>query len=60
MSVVHVTSLDDPRLAPYRDLKRSNLTRHSGLFVVEGDKLVRRLLAKLQEKMTRVLDGPGE
>ena len=39
MSVVHVSSLDDPRLSPYRDLKRSNLTRHSGLFVVEGDKL---------------------
>jgi tRNA G18 (ribose-2'-O)-methylase SpoU len=38
-------SVDDPRLAPYRDLKRTNLTRWSGLFIAEGDKLVRRLLA---------------
>jgi len=45
MPVVEIASLDDPRLAPYRELKKSNLTRWSGLFVAEGEKLVRRLLA---------------
>lgn len=45
MSLIALDSLDDPRLAPYRDLKASNLTRWSGLFVAEGEKLVRRLIA---------------
>jgi tRNA G18 (ribose-2'-O)-methylase SpoU len=45
MPIVEISSLDDPRLAPYRELKKSNLTRWSGLFVAEGEKLVRRLLA---------------
>ena len=41
-SLVHEP--DDPRLAAYRQLKRTNETRDSGVFVVEGEKLVRRLL----------------
>lgn len=45
MAIVEVPSLDDPRLAPYRDLKRSNLTRWSPAFIAEGEKVVRRLLA---------------
>ena len=45
MSLLEIASLDDPLLAPYRELKKSNLTRWSGLFVAEGEKLVRRLLA---------------
>jgi tRNA G18 (ribose-2'-O)-methylase SpoU len=40
-----IDSIDDPRLAVYRNLKRTNATRWSGLFIAEGDKLVRRLLA---------------
>jgi tRNA G18 (ribose-2'-O)-methylase SpoU len=44
MALVRIESLDDPRLAPYRSLKRTNDTRWTGRFVVEGDKLVRRLL----------------
>jgi tRNA G18 (ribose-2'-O)-methylase SpoU len=39
-----IETLDDPRLAAYRDLKRSNLTRWSPGFIVEGEKVVRRLL----------------
>ena len=42
---VLIDSLDDPRLSPYRHLKRTNNTRRAGLFVVEGEKLVARLLA---------------
>jgi tRNA G18 (ribose-2'-O)-methylase SpoU len=44
MPTLSVTSLDDPRLDPYRDLKRSNRTRRRGTFVVEGHRVVRRLL----------------
>jgi tRNA G18 (ribose-2'-O)-methylase SpoU len=38
-------SLEDARLQPFRALKKSNLTRWSGSFIAEGEKLVRRLLA---------------
>jgi tRNA G18 (ribose-2'-O)-methylase SpoU len=40
-----ITDLDDPRIAIYRALKATNLTRGLGQFVVEGEKLVERLLA---------------
>lgn len=42
------TTIDDSgdaRLAVYRHLKSHNTTRHAGLFVVEGEKLVDRLIA---------------
>ncbi|MCO6455462.1 MAG: RNA methyltransferase [Pirellulaceae bacterium] len=44
MPVISVDSLADPRLAVYRDLPRSNLTRHAALFVAEGQRLVQRLI----------------
>ena len=40
-----ITDLDDPRLAEYRTLKATNQTRDLDHFVVEGAKLVERLLA---------------
>ncbi|HEY5314342.1 MAG TPA: RNA methyltransferase [Pirellulales bacterium] len=45
MTCIRIASLDDPRLEPFRELKKTNATRWQGQFVVEGDKLVRRLLA---------------
>jgi tRNA G18 (ribose-2'-O)-methylase SpoU len=45
MPRVPIHDLDDPRLAIYRNLKATNLTRSSGQFVVEGEKLLDRLLA---------------
>src|SRR5436305_1663084 len=39
-----VSSIDDPRLAPYRELNQRNLTRQSGLFITEGEKVVERLI----------------
>ena len=45
MPLIELDNPDDPRLAVYRDLKRTNLTRWAGRFIAEGDKLVRRLLA---------------
>jgi tRNA G18 (ribose-2'-O)-methylase SpoU len=40
-----ISDLDDPRVAIYRSLKATNQTRRLGQFVVEGEKLVERLLA---------------
>ncbi len=43
MPDILIESLDDPRLDPYRDLKRPEL-RATGTLIAEGEKLVRRLL----------------
>lgn len=40
-----VTDLDDPALAIFRDLKRTNAARDASLFVAEGEKLLDRLVA---------------
>lgn len=45
MNLIAIGSLDDPRLIAYRHLKEHNATRRENLFIVEGDKLVERLLA---------------
>jgi tRNA G18 (ribose-2'-O)-methylase SpoU len=45
MPLIRVTSIDDQRLAPYRELSQRNLTRQSGLFIAEGQKVVERLIA---------------
>jgi tRNA G18 (ribose-2'-O)-methylase SpoU len=42
--LVPIHSIDDPRLKYYRDLNERNLTRHSGQFVAEGEKVVERLI----------------
>jgi tRNA G18 (ribose-2'-O)-methylase SpoU len=56
MSCIAIDSIDDPRLAAYRHLKRTNATRRSGQFVAEGEKLVRRLLAS-DHRVTSLLLG---
>lgn len=45
MSWILIDDLDDPRLAPYRSLKATNLTRGRPEFIVEGRRLVERLIA---------------
>jgi tRNA G18 (ribose-2'-O)-methylase SpoU len=40
-----VDSLDDPRLAAYRDMKEKELARQGDRFIAEGEQVVRRLLA---------------
>jgi tRNA G18 (ribose-2'-O)-methylase SpoU len=45
MPTIFVDHIDDSRLDAYRDLRTQALTRHSGRFIVEGARLVRRLLA---------------
>lgn len=44
MTRIAIDNLDDPRLAQYRHLKATNATRGSGLFVVEGEKLLHDLI----------------
>src|SRR5579871_6604625 len=39
-----ITSLSDPRVAPYRNLKDKTLDREGRLFIAEGEHIVRRLL----------------
>jgi len=45
MPRIPVHTIDDPRLAPYRELNQRNLTRQSGLFIAEGEKVTERLIA---------------
>jgi len=45
MPCIPIHDLDDPRLEPYRHLKRTNLTRWSNQFIAEGLPVVERLLA---------------
>ena len=44
MARIKIDDLDDPRIAIYRSLKTTNQTRRLDQFVVEGEKLVARLL----------------
>ena len=43
--VIPIADLNDPRLLPYRELKERDLAHEHGLFIAEGEHLVRRLLA---------------
>ncbi len=45
MGRLRIDDLDDPRIAIYRSLKSTNQTRRLDQFVVEGERLVERLLA---------------
>ena len=44
MPLVEISSISDPRLEVFRNLKDTNRTRWEGLFIAEGEKLVTRLL----------------
>ena len=45
MNPIRIDSIDDERVAVYRDLPGRKLTRESGLFIAEGRLLVERLVA---------------
>ena len=45
MPRIRIDSMEDERVAAYRDLASAQLTRQSGLFVAEGRLLVERLIA---------------
>ncbi|HEV2391515.1 MAG TPA: RNA methyltransferase [Verrucomicrobiae bacterium] len=49
IKVRRITSFDLPELQPYRTMRRQEQHREQGIFVAEGEKVVRRLLeSKLQ------------
>lgn len=56
MPVEQVSSIEDPRIAVFRDLPRSNLTRPSGLFIAEGWLVVERLVRSGQLIESVLLD----
>jgi tRNA G18 (ribose-2'-O)-methylase SpoU len=58
MPLFPVDCIDDPRLSPYRQLKERSLTRQSGLFIAEGDKVVERLIGSRFE-VASLLAEPG-
>src|SRR5436190_13973002 len=43
--IERIASLDDPRIADYRNLKDRELARDGGKFIAEGEFVVQRLLA---------------
>ncbi|MCR9292396.1 MAG: RNA methyltransferase [bacterium] len=72
MPRIEITSIDDPRLEPYREIRSKNWTVQSGIFIAEGQSLVRELLAsdfgcqsllidrKYQHQFTDLLDTPTD
>lgn len=44
LHIQSIVSFDDPNLAPYRTMRRPLEHREQGIFVAEGEKVVRRLL----------------
>src|SRR4051812_32830347 len=42
--IQHIESLDLPELAPYRTMQQQLEHRQQGVFIAEGEKVVRRLL----------------
>jgi tRNA G18 (ribose-2'-O)-methylase SpoU len=57
MPIIRIDTLDDPRLAPYRQLKATNATRGRNEFVVEGAKLVDRLIESRYPTLSVVATG---
>lgn len=55
MAVIRVDDPDDPRLLAYRQLKDRHLAEQQGLFIAEGEQLVRRLLASPRIETRSVL-----
>jgi tRNA G18 (ribose-2'-O)-methylase SpoU len=47
--LIPVTSIDDPRISIFRSLKDRELAAMGGLFIAEGEHVVRRLLASRYE-----------
>lgn len=57
---IPIADLDDPRVAPYRNLKASNLMRYGEWFIAEGTKVVERLLHSDFETISVLLSEKRE
>jgi tRNA G18 (ribose-2'-O)-methylase SpoU len=60
MPRVAIADLDDPRIETYRHLKATNRTRRGDRFVVEGEKLLDRLLASPFPTVSALVDPRHE
>ena len=47
--IIHINSIQDPRVVHYRNLKDRDLAARGGLFIAEGEHVVKRLLASRYE-----------
>lgn len=56
MNLLPIADLNDPRLAPYRDLQREAVRRRAELFIAEGKLVVQRLLASDYEVVSVVAE----
>jgi tRNA G18 (ribose-2'-O)-methylase SpoU len=56
MNLIPIHSVDDPRIALFREIKESELLNVHGLFVAEGEHLVHRLLASRFEIHSLLLE----
>src|SRR6218665_2997900 len=45
MRIISIEAPDDPRIAAYRDIKERDLTGRDGLFIAEGEVVLRNLVA---------------
>ena len=57
--LVPIDSLDDPRVAAYRDIPDPDLLRRHGVFVAEGRQVVRHLLASRRFETRSLLVSPA-
>ena len=55
MTVHPVTTIEDPKLQPYKTLRRPLEHQREGIFVAEGEKVVRRLLESRLEIVSMLL-----
>jgi tRNA G18 (ribose-2'-O)-methylase SpoU len=53
--VVAITDPDDPRIADYRDVRERDLVGRQGLFIAEGEVVVRRLIASARHETLSLL-----
>ena len=59
MPIVHVPDLEDPCVAPYRNVTDAHLLRDHGLFIAEGRLVVRALLTQSGLRARSVLVTPA-
>jgi tRNA G18 (ribose-2'-O)-methylase SpoU len=53
--LVAITDPNDPRIADYRDVRERDLVGRQGLFIAEGDVVVRRLVASARHETSSLL-----
>jgi tRNA G18 (ribose-2'-O)-methylase SpoU len=55
--LVHITDPTDPRIAEYRDVREADLVGRRGLFIAEGEMVLRTAIDRSQFRLRSVLIG---